>query len=190
MILKRFVAAAVLGLGLFASHASAGTGFQMAAVAETVVSPSVRGKLIWARATEGKGVNPYKWSFLFYDPYAEENGRHIVVINGAVTQIEQGFVELDHARFLSYKRSEIIPAAKLKVDSDSALAKVQAAGHIERVQLSSVHYELNLSGENDVPVWKLTLYATQGKTAHPFCTARVSAYTGQIFSLDVDRDKR
>jgi hypothetical protein len=189
MKLKRFASAAILGLGLLSSHAWAGTGFQMEAVAEKVVSPSVRGKLIWARATEGKGIDPYKWSFLFYDPYADENGRHIVVINGAVTQIEQGFVELDHARLLSYKPSEIMPVSKLKFDSDRALAAIQAAANIQNVPLSTVHYELKQSEDNGVPVWEISLYATQGKNENKFCTARISAFTGQIFSLDVERNK-
>jgi hypothetical protein len=154
-----------------------------------VVSPNVHGKLIWVRATDGKGVNPYKWSYLFYDTYAEQNGRDIEVINGAVTKIQQGFVELDHARLISYKASEVMPAAKLKLDSDSALAAVQSAAAIQNVPLSTVHYELKESGENDVPVWKLTLYTLSGKSEVKFCTARISAFTGQIFSLDVNRDK-
>jgi hypothetical protein len=189
MLSKNYVVAALLGLAFLPGPVHAGTGFQMEKVAETVVSPSVRGKLIWARADEGTGVEPAKWSFLFYDPYADENGRHIVVINGAVTQIEQGFVELDHARLLSYKHDEILLPAKLKLDSDQALAAVQAAGNIRNVPLSTVHYELYLSDDNDVPVWKLTLYAKQGRDEHPFCTATLSAFTGQIFTLKVDRSK-
>jgi hypothetical protein len=189
MKLKRCVGAAILGLVLLIHPAWAGTGFQMEAVAAKVVSPSVRGKLIWARATEGPGVDPSKWSFLFYDPYADENGRHIVVINGGVTQIEQGFVELDHARLLSYKPSEIMPAAKLKFDSDRALAAVLAVANIENVHLSTVHYELSQSQDNDVPVWKITIYRMWHANEARLCTARVSAFTGQIFSLDVDRSK-
>ena len=93
---------------------------------------------------------------LYFDPYADENGRLVVVRDGAVSKVDQGLVELDHFRMLSYKESEILPEDQLKLDSDAALTAVQAAGHIENVPLTTVHYKLEMSDENQVPVWSLT----------------------------------
>jgi len=112
-----------------------------------------------------------------------------VVRDGAVSKVDQGLVELDHFRMLSYKESEILPEDQLKLDSDAALAAVQAAGHIENVPLTTVHYKLEMSDENQVPVWSLTLFCPRNGDEIEFAHARVSAMTGQVFDLKVDHQR-
>jgi hypothetical protein len=185
----KFCAAAILTAGLLFSPARADTAFQARAVAENVLSPHVKGKLIWIRSLIGSGVDHRRWSFLYYDPYADENGRLVVVRDGSVVKIDQGFVELDHFRMLSYKESEILPQDQLKLDSDAALAAVLAAGHIENVPLTTVHYKLEWSTENQVPVWSLTLFADLNHNEVEVGHARISAMTGQVFDLKIDHER-
>jgi hypothetical protein len=189
MQLIKFCAAAILAAGLLLSPAHADSAFQARSVAEGVLSPHVKGRLIWIRSLIGTGVDHRRWSFLYYDPYADENGRLVVVRNGSVAKVDQGFVELDHFRMLSYKESEILPQDQLKLDSDAALQAVVTAGHIENVPLSTVHYKLEMSDENQVPVWSLTLFTMLNHNELEFGHARVSALTGQVFNLKIDHER-
>ena len=189
MHLLKICAAALLTAGLLLSPARADSAFQARAVAEGVLSPHVKGKLIWVRSLIGTGVDHRRWSFLYFDPYADENGRLVVVRDGAVVKVDQGFVELDHLRMLSYKESEILPQSELKLDSDAALAAVLTAGQIQNVRLTTVHYKLEMSDENQVPIWSLTLFAELNHNEVEIGHARVSALTGQVFDLKIDHER-
>ena len=182
----KFCAAVLLAAGLLSVPAQATTALQSLPVAEGVVSNHVKGKLIWIRSLTGKGVDRHRWTYLFFDPYADSNGRLVVVTNNAVSKIDQGFVELDHFRVLSYKESEVLGENRIKFDSDKALAAVVSAGHIENVPLTTVHYTLEMSDENNVPVWSLTIYCPRNGDEIECGHARVSAVTGQIFDLKID----
>ena len=181
--------ATLLAIGLTFSPARASTAFQSQPIADNVVSPHVKGRLIWIRSLTGQGVDRHRWAYLYFDPFADSNGRLVVVRDGAVTKIDQGLVELDHFRVLPYEESEIMPAAQLKLDSAQALQAMQAAGHIENVPLTTVHYSLEMSDENNVPVWKMTLYCPRGDDEIEFAHAAVSALTGQVFDLKVDHER-
>ena len=82
-----------------------------------------------------------------------------------------------------------MPPEQLKLDSDQALAALQAAGHIENVPLTSVHYKLEMSSENEVPVWSLTLFCPRNGDEIEFGHGRVSAMTGQVFDLKIDHQR-
>jgi hypothetical protein len=181
--------AGLLAASLVSTPARADTAFQARSVAEGIVSPHVRGKLIWVRSLIGSGLNNRRWSFLYFDPYAEANGRLVVIQGGSVMKVDQGMVELDHLRLAPYKDSEIMPAEQLKLDSDQALAALQAAGHIENVPLTTVHYKLELSSDNEVPVWSLTLFCPRNGGEIEFGHGRVSALTGQVFDLKIDHQR-
>jgi hypothetical protein len=182
-------AAAFLTVGLLFSPVRGDTAFQERQVAETVLSPHVKGKLIWIRSLIGAGVDHRRWSFLYYDPYADSNGRLVVVRDGSILKVDQGLVELDHMRMLSYKESEILPQEQLKLDSDAALQALQAAGHIENVPLTTVHYKLEMNDENQVPIWSLTLFCPRNGDEIEFAHGSVSAMTGQVFDLKVDHKR-
>lgn len=182
-------AGALLATALLFSPARADTAFQDRQIAESVLSPHVKGKLIWIRSLIGSGTQHRRWSFLFYDPYADSNGRLVVVRNGAVSKVDQGLVELDHMRLLSYKESEILQQDQLKLDSDAALQALQQAGHIENVPLTTVHYKLEFSDENQVPIWYLTLFCPRNGDEIEFAHGKVSATTGQVFDLKVDHQR-
>jgi hypothetical protein len=186
MQMIKFCVVALFAAGLLSLPAQATTALQSLPVAEGVVSNHVKGKLIWIRSLEGPGVDRHRWSYLFFDPYADSNGRLVVVRDGAVSKIDQGLVELDHFRVLPYEDSEILGLNRIKLDSDRALAAVVAAGHIENVPLSTVHYTLEMSDENSVPVWSLKLYCLRNDNEIECGHARVSAVTGQIFDLKID----
>ena len=182
-------AATFLAAGLLFSPIRADTAFQERQTAEGVLSPHVKGKLIWIRSLIGSGVDHRRWSYLFYDPYADSNGRLVVVHDGAILKVDQGLVELDHLRVMAYKESEILPQGQLKLDSDAAVQALQAAGHIENVPLTTVHSKLEMNSENQVPTWSLTLYCPRNGDEIEFAHGTVSALTGQVFDLKVDHKR-
>ena len=98
-------------------------------------------------------------------------------------------MELDHLRMLSYKESEILPQSELKLDSDAALAAVRQAGNIQNVPLTTVHYKLEMSDENQVPIWSLTLFSDLNHNEVEIGHAQVSAMTGQVFNLKIDHER-
>ncbi len=182
-------ATAFLAAGLLFSVARGDTAFQERQVAEGVLSPHVKGKLIWIRSLIGAGTDHRRWSFLFYDPYADSNGRLVVVRDGAILKVDQGLVELDHLRVMAYKESEILPQQQLKLDSDAAVQALQAAGHIENVPLTTVHSKLEMNTENQVPTWWITLFCPRNGDEIEFAHGTVSALTGQVFDLKVDHKR-
>jgi len=182
-------AAAFWAAGLLLSAARGDTAFQERQVAEGVLSPHVKGKLIWIRSLIGAGTDHRRWSFLFYDPYADSNGRLVVVRDGEILKVDQGLVELDHLRVMAYKESEILPQDQLKLDSDAAVQALQAAGHIENVPLTTVHSKLEMNTENQVPTWWITLFCPRNGDEIEFAHGSVSALTGQVFDLKVDHKR-
>jgi hypothetical protein len=191
MVMRTMIlgATAFLAAGLLFSVARGDTAFQERQVAEGVLSPHVKGKLIWIRSLIGAGTDHRRWSFLFYDPYADSNGRLVVVRDGAILKVDQGLVELDHLRVMAYKESEILPQQQLKLDSDAAVQALQAAGHIENVPLTTVHSKLEMNTENQVPTWWITLFCPRNGDEIEFAHGTVSALTGQVFDLKVDHKR-
>lgn len=184
----------VLALSCVTLLATAATGFAATAfearqIAEKMLSDQARGKLIKVVAPKGESVTPDSWRFIFYDPFGNQNGRLVVVSGKAVTEIRDGYIELDEVRLAAYKEDEIMPNSELKIDSDKALAFVQKAALMQTVKLSAVQYELKKNKGNVVPVWNLTLYADVKGKSTEIGTAKLSAENGQIFDLKIDNQK-
>lgn len=189
MMKKLLLTLSSLAFLITATSGVAATAFEARQIAEKMLSDQARGKLIKAVAQKGESVTPDSWRFIFFDPFASQNGRLIVVTGKAVTEIRDGYVELDEVRLAAYKEEEIIPNAALKIDSDKALALVQKAALMQSVKLSAVQYELK-KGKGDVaPVWSLVLYADVKGESKEIGTAKLSAETGQIFDLKIDNQK-
>lgn len=189
MIKKSLLALSSLALLLMASSGLAATAFEARQIAEKMLSDQARGKLVKVVAQKGESVTPDSWRFIFYDPFASQNGRLIVITGKAVTEIRDGYVEIDQVRLAAYKEDEIIPNNELKIDSDKALAIVQKAALMQSIKLSTVQYELKKSKGNVAPVWTLTLYADVKGASTEIGTAKLSAETGQIFDLKIDNQK-
>jgi hypothetical protein len=166
------------------------TAFQAEPYAEKMLSDQARGKLVKIVGIRGAGIEPVSWKFLSYDPYASQNGRVVTITGKAVTEIRDGYSELDNLRLAAYKEDEIIPKDQLKVDSDKAFKVVQNSAQLSKVKITSVQYVLEKSSGGAVtPVWKLTLYADVKGHEAEIGNAKISAETGQIYELKVDQKK-
>ena len=167
------------------------TGLDAERIAETVVSPKVKGKLIWARSKDDKSVDPQDWEFLFFDPFADSNGRLVEVQGNAVRRIAEGLLEWQSGRLLSYKETEVIPLYTIRINSNQALAMVQQAAGITQVQPSRVDYVLAADPVNDTPSWQMTIYAFRHDNGEEteLGTARISATTGQIFAMKIKPER-
>ena len=119
------------------------TAFQALQIAAKAATAEARNQVI---AIEGPRsateLCPDVWKFVFWDPSAKQNGRLITVTRGQVTEIRDGFFELDKMRMLSYKQTEVILPKELKIDSDKALDVAVKSSTLQGVRLSSVTFSL------------------------------------------------
>lgn len=180
----------VLLLGMTLSSAASLTAFQAKALAEKQIPEQARGKLIKIVGPRGAiGLTPVSWRFLFWDPTAEQNGRAVTVTGSSVTEIKEGYVELDSLRLAAYKDDEVIAPAHLKLDSNQALDIVARSAQLKDVKLSTVTFLLAKGKGDLIPYWKLRFFADKEGKEADIGYAKVSAETGQIFEMKIDLDK-
>jgi len=174
---------------LFTHSSSFGlTAFEARPYAEKMLSDQARNKLVKIVGKRGNGIEPESWKFFSYDPYAKQNGREVTITGKAVTEIRDGYSELDNLRVAAYKESEIIPTAQLKIDSNQAYKIVQNTAQLNKVKITSVGYELVKSSSGSVtPTWKLSIYADIKGEQKQIGEAKISAENGQVFELKVDQ---
>jgi hypothetical protein len=164
------------------------TAFEARPYAEKMLNDQSRNKLVRIVGKRGNGIEPQSWKFLSYDPYAKQNGRVVTITGKAVSEIRDGYSELDHLRVASYKESEIIPISQMKVDSNKAFNVVQNTAQLNKVKITSVQYVLEKTSSKGpvAPVWKLTLYADVKGHEKEIGQAKISAETGQVYELKID----
>jgi hypothetical protein len=98
-------------------------------------------------------------------------------------------VELNRFRVAPYKAEEIIPADKLKIDSQDAIHTVTQTPELASVKLTSASYFLEKGKGNLPPVWRIGLRGeVSGKTLD-LGEVRVSAESGNILELKLKLDK-
>jgi hypothetical protein len=165
------------------------TAFQARPIAEKMLNDQARGKLIKIIGKRGYGAEPESWSYIFFDPYADQHGRWITVTGKSVTKITDGYSELEDFRFASYKEEEVIPKGALKVDSHQALAAVKKTAELKDIKISSASYQLSKKKGDVAPVWKIKLYADNGGSEVALGEAKVSAETGRVLEMEINRDK-
>ncbi len=166
------------------------TGFQALEVAARVVAPASKNQVLQIEGPRSETeLYPDVWKFVFWDANAKQNGRLITVSQGAVTEIRDGFFELDKFRLLAYKPDEVIPPSALKFDSDKALDAVLKSTQLQGIRLSSVTFSLSKDKEVGQAVWKIEILADDGGKENDIGYARVSAETGGILEMKINPGK-
>jgi serine/threonine protein kinase len=167
------------------------SAFAARSIAESAVAPELRQNLIQIASVQNKqsGPNPTGWRFLFWDKSASQNVRAVTVTGQTISEIKEGFVELNRFRVAPYKAEEIIPADKLKIDSQDAIHTVTQTPELASVKLTSASYFLEKGKGNLPPVWRIGLRGeVSGKTLD-LGEVRVSAESGNILELKLKLDK-
>ena len=166
------------------------TGFQALEIASKAALPEARNQLIEIEGPRSETeLYPDVWKFVFWDSTAKQNGRLITVTKGVVTEIRDGFFELDKFRMFAYKQNEVAAPTTLKVDSDKALDAVLKSSVLQGIRLSSVTFSLIRDPEVGQAVWKLEILADDSGQENDIGYARVSAETGGIIEMKVHPEK-
>ena len=189
-LLSRTLVPVILAASLLSASAASHrplTAFQALAVAAKVVTPEAHHQLIEIEGPRSDTEQcPDVWKFVFWDSTAHQNGRLVTVTRGVVTEIRDGFFELDKMRILAYKQNEAIPPQALRVDSDKALVAVIRSSTLQGVRLSSVTFALTKNPEVGQAVWKIELLADNAGRETDIGYARVSAETAGIIEMKID----
>jgi hypothetical protein len=173
------------------SSASALTALQAKAVAEKQLSSQSKNRLIAIYGPRSATkLTPDVWKFVFLDPTASQRGRLITVSGSAVSEIRDGYFELDRLRLAAYKQEEVIDPARLKVDSNAAYDVVAKSAQLSSIKMSTVVFTLKKNGKGAAaPVWHLALFADKAGKEAAIGHARVSAETGRVLSMNLQLEK-
>ncbi len=163
------------------------SAFQSLKVAEASATKEARGKLIEIHGPrDSTALTPSSWSFIFFDPSARQQGRRITVRGENVTEIRDGYFQMDEIRMAAYKLDEVIDPKLLKVDSKDALATVVKSAELKDVKLSTVTFSLSKDNSRKMPLWKLVLFADKEGKEAKIGHALVSAENGAVVESKID----
>lgn len=176
--------AAAQGLSAFAAHK----------LAAREVNDIAKKSLVQIHGAKSSiGVLPVEWDILFYDPYAEQNVTKVTVAGSTITDIRQGYVQMDRMRLAAYKQEEILEPAKLRRDSNDILDVLRRSSELQRVKVTSTALSLAKQGKGPAApaVWSVRLWGEQApsKKEVEFGRARINAESGQILELKLDLKK-
>jgi hypothetical protein len=186
-----FILGASLGLGLVVAAGSKPlTAWQALEIAKNAAAPQVKDRLLQISGPRSETeLTPNVWRFVFWDESAAQNGRLITVTGSAITEIRDGYFELDKMRMFAYKSDEVIAPKSLRFDSSKALETVLKTSQLQGVKLSTVTYHLALGKGLQSPQWKLQIYGDhQGKEVN-LGYAVVAADTGGIVEMKLTPEK-
>ena len=136
---------------------------------------------------------PVEWQILFYDPYAGQDGVRVTVSGNTITNIRDGYTQMDKFRVFAYKQEEVIDQGKLKIDSKDLLEILKRSSALKEIKISSVNLWLRKDDKGPMApaIWEANLFAsnTKGDKEVEFGFARVSAESGQVMELKMDLKK-
>jgi hypothetical protein len=126
---------------------------------------------------------------LIFDEKAEQQGRLVTVSGNVATDLVEGYVEPWRFRLATYKSDEIIPPARLKIDSAQALTILTKSPVMAGVKLSTVTFVLSKGKGNVEPFWTLRVLADNKGYETDLGSARISAESGRILEIKIDTKK-
>jgi|GEM_PF-767526 len=188
------------------SYSHALTALGARDLAKREVNDTAKKGLIQIHGKKGAvGVYPLEWEILFFDPFADQDGEilffdpfadqdgtKVKVAGNVITQISQGYTQLDKFRVFAYKQEEVIDPARIKLDSKDILPALSRSSALANVKITSVDLTLSKTdkGPLGTAMWSVTLYAKNQKDEETeFGKARINAESGQILDLKIDLKK-
>lgn len=181
----------LLSVSLSSSHAL--TALQAKDLAKREVNDTAKKGLIQISGKRGAvGVTPLEWEVLFFDPYADQDGTKVKVAGNVITQISQGYTQLDKFRLFAYKQEEVIDQSRIKLDSNDIVPALSRSSALANVKITSVDLILSKTdkGPLGTAMWSVTLYAKNQKDEETnFGKAQINAESGQIIDLKIDLKK-
>ncbi|NJK92142.1 MAG: hypothetical protein HC904_10115 [Blastochloris sp.] len=191
-MIRSTLLAALLGFS-FLSSSQALTALEAMQLAKREVNDTAKKSLVQIHGKRGSvGLYPLEWEILFYDPYAEQDGTKVRVAGNVITQISQGYTQLDRMRIFAYKQEEIVDQSRIKIDSKDIVPVLSRSSALNNVKISSVDLSLSKAdkGPLGLGMWSVVLYAKNQKDDEvEFGKAKINAESGQIIDLKIDLKK-
>jgi hypothetical protein len=167
------------------ASAQAITAFKARDLAKRHVDANYQYSLIAAEGRRSEvSRQPVTWMFWYYDPTAAKEGRRITVNGTAVTDARDGYTQLERGRVVSFQPDEVIPAAKLKIDSDEALGRIMSQGALKPYRATSSAFRLTLDPELKAPVWEVRVWGVVDGETVLLASALLRADTAQFLELN------
>ena len=164
----------VIGLALRA-HGADLTAFQLAKEGNRYVGEGVKDQVVQIRSEKSVGsLTPNIWYVVYFDADASFHATEVKFGGGEKLEVKRPGRMLEYGT--SYEKT--LDRAKLKVDSDKALAIAKKDSLLGNVKL--VASEMKLGRSDDGPVWKIKLWAS--KLRNPADDVHV----GDVFVLAED----
>jgi hypothetical protein len=191
MIKSSLLTLTLLGFSLASSQAL--TALEAKDLAKREVNDTAKKSLIQIHGKRGSvGLYPLEWEILFYDPYADQDGTRVKVAGNVITQISQGYTQLDKFRMFAYKQEEVIDQSRIKLDSKDVIPALSRSSVLANVKITSVDLSLTKmeKGPLGTAVWTAVLYSKNQKDEETeFGKAQINAESGQIIDLKIDLKK-
>jgi uncharacterized membrane protein YkoI len=143
----------LLGVAAVSSTAAEMTAFQLAKEGDRYVGEQSKGKVVQIHSEKSVGgLVPTVWYVTYFDP--DTTFKTVQVKFGAGRKLDQK----RPWRMIEQVRGEkVLPADKLKIDSDRAIKIATAEPLLERLKLTATKLELKLrDGE---PVWEVEIWS-------------------------------
>lgn len=187
--LRSALVLAALAISVFALPARAGeaTAFDLIKEGNRFVSEDAKDKVVEIRSEKSvASLVPNIWYIIYYDADATFKATEVKFSAG-----KKDSVKRPGRLWEMVSGNKPIDRAKLKIDSDAAIATAKKEPILEKLTLTNTQLKLDTDGEGAL-VWKVRLWAT--KIRRPTETTdigevRVSAETGKVVKTDLHIDR-
>ena len=178
-----------LSLAGFASVSKAEslTAFQLVKEGNRYIGEQAKDKVVQIRSEKSvASITPNIWYIVYYDSTAKFRATEVKFGAGKMLEVTRPM-----RLFERVAEEKQLDAAKLKIDSDKAIAIAQKEPLLENLTIKAS--QLNLEKGEDGPVWKVRLWAAKLRKPSDMADIGeviISSETGKVVSADlkINRD--
>jgi hypothetical protein len=158
------------------AHSTTLTALRALKIAQRRLRPEVRAKLLRvSSARTNPTFQPEAWRFVFFDPATSGNCRIVTVAAKTSSEHPDTVEAFSSSRQESASAAQVVPQAKLGVDSDGVLEKIRLSSKLKGVR--AAEYRLLQQKGSPEPFWTVQFFSEEGDTVIKF---RVGAKTGKV----------
>ena len=173
-----------LSLAGFASvsKAESPTAFQLVKEGNRYIGEQAKDKVVQIRSEKSvASITPNIWHIVYYDSTAKFRATEVKFGAGKMLEVTRPM-----RLFERVAEEKQLDAAKLKIDSDKAIAIAQKEPLLENLTIKAS--QLNLEKGEDGPVWKVRLWAAKLRKPSDMADIGeviISSETGKVVSADL-----
>ena len=182
------------GVGLFAvflsaagfasvTQAASPTAFELVKEGNRYIGEQAKDKVVQIRSEKSVAtLTPNIWFVVYYDSTAKFRATEVKFGAGKMLEVTRPM-----RLFERVAEEKQLDSAKLKIDSDKALAIAQKEPLLENLTMKASELKLE-KGEEGAPVWKVRLWAAKLRKPSEMADIGeviISAETGKVLAADL-----